>query len=95
MKRLLAVMILSMPVCAVAGAPNAQDHAIAVHVTRSWIVNECTARGCSPTVHLNVLISGKKFELEDEKQRPVLLKPGDYRATLLRNPRAVNFAPAA
>jgi hypothetical protein len=95
MKRTLAVLALAFPACGFAAAPNAQDYSIQVHVSKSWIIEECGSRGCSPAVRLEVVIEGKKYQIEDEKPRSAVLKPGDYPAKVLKNPRAINISHAS
>jgi len=95
MKRTLAVLALAIPALGFAAAPNPQEYSIQVHVAKSWIAVECGGGGCSPAVRLEVLMEGKKYELEDQKSRSAVLKPGDYSARLLKNPRAINISHAA
>jgi len=95
MKRVLAVLALVIPALGFAAAPNAQEYSIQVHVAKSWIAVDCGGGRCSPVVRLEVLIDGKKFQLEDQKPRSAVLRPGDYSAKLLKNPRAINISHAA
>jgi hypothetical protein len=95
MKRILAVLCLAIPALGFAAAPSTQEYSIQVHVSRSWIIEECGSSGCSPAVRLEVVIEGKKYQLEDQKHRSAVLKPGDYPAKILKNPRAINISHAA
>jgi len=83
----MAIFFLGMPSWLFAAAPDAQDYSVPAHVTKSWVVTTCGNSVCSYFVHLAVIIDGKKYELQDERQRHQVLKPGDYHAKLLQDVR--------
>jgi hypothetical protein len=85
MKHVLSVLVLGFPVWAYAAAPNAQDYSVRVHVSRSWVATTCSGNQCSHLLYLGVLIDGKKYELQDERERAEVLRPGDYQARQLGN----------
>jgi hypothetical protein len=62
------------------------EYPINVHVTSSqWVVVPTTI-GLQATQKLNVIIDGKKYELEAEaKGRIALLSLGDYKAKLIED----------
>jgi len=65
---------------------NAGEYAINVHVTSSQWVVVPTTLGLQTTQKLNVIIDGKKYELEAQAKAPVtLLSLGDYNAKLIED----------
>ena len=67
---------------------NTGEYPINVHVTSSqWVVVPTTI-GPQAAQKLNVIIDGKKYELEAEaKGRVALLSLGDYKAKLIEDVR--------
>ena len=97
MKRLLFVLILSLPPIAVAekDQPNAADYMIAVHVSSSSLVQNCTdvtggSSVCSIEQRLLVTIGGKKYELENSRAT-ALLRTGDYKAKIVKDETKTNY----
>src|SRR6202034_1558746 len=65
---------------------NAGEYAINVHVTSSQWVVVPTTLGLQTTQKSNVIIDGKKYELEAQAKAPVtLLSLGDYNAKLIED----------
>jgi hypothetical protein len=70
-------------------APNPGDYAIKVHVISSrWFMEPSVLVGPQPDQRLNVIIDGKKYELEastlkaNREAGVTLLALGDYKAKL-------------
>jgi hypothetical protein len=100
------VLILCLAFCA--SAVHAQDQQpssasapavgamVNVHVTASH-VDRCWGTGCPDTLYIDVVINGKKYELEGNangdrklKVRPdSVLAPGDYQAKLTKDEPSV------
>jgi hypothetical protein len=72
-------------------APNPDDYSINVHVSSSRWVMEPTLLGPKPYQKLDVIIDGKKYELEAStfnanlEAGVTLLALGDYKAKLIRD----------
>jgi hypothetical protein len=87
MKKSLFALLLLAPVLAWA-KPKPADYTITVHVQSSHMSYECDSTlaighpDCGKRQHLNVIIDGKKYEL-DGGQRDYLLRVGDYKAKVL------------
>jgi hypothetical protein len=96
MKKILFVILLLMPLTAWA-KPKPADYTITVHVQSSHMNYECDTLvfghpDCGKRQHLNVIIDGKKYEL-DGGQRDYLLHVGDYKAKVLTDDSTDNIAP--
>lgn len=69
------------------GKPNPANYTVAVHVQSSQLVTACddwvTKAICGLKQHLQVVIDGKKFELNSNGNSETLLRTGDYKARLL------------
>jgi hypothetical protein len=86
MKRLLFAILLTASTLAWAEkAPNPADYTTVVHVQSSHLVDVC--RGSSNLVRcgktqqrLNVVINGKKYELNSKDDSDFVLRTGDYKA---------------
>lgn len=73
-------------------APNPDEYSINVHVSSSrWVMAPTVLVGPEPVLMLNVIIDGKKYELEAPTARAnleagvTLLAPGDYKAKLVQD----------
>jgi len=96
MKKIFLVILLLMPLAAWA-KPKPADYTITVHVKSSHMNYECDTLifghpDCGNRQHLNVIIDGKKYEL-DGGQRDYLLHVGDYKAKILADDSPDNIAP--
>lgn len=89
MKKVFLAAMLLTPALAWA-APNPTEYALTVHVQASRLVKECdtvlasSKIACASKLHLDVVVEGKRYELNgglDEN----LLRTGDYKARLLRD----------
>lgn len=69
------------------GKPNPAEYAVVVHVQSSGLVSLCnTVMGrpfCEMRQHLNVVIDGKKYEMNSKDFGDIGLVVGDYKAKLL------------
>lgn len=85
MKKAIFAILLMVPVLAWA-KPKPADYTLTVHVQSSRMVLACDMFldhvGCGKSLHLNVVIDGKKYEL-DAGDYDYLLRLGDYKAKLL------------
>jgi hypothetical protein len=80
----IALAILLLSAFAWAGTnPNPAEYTIDVHVSASRMVIE--GRSISYWQKLNVVIDGKKYELESDFPPNTLLALGDYKARLLKD----------
>jgi hypothetical protein len=75
--------------------PNAADYTIAVHVSSSSLVQNCTdvtggSSVCSIEQRLLVTIGGKKYELENSRAT-ALLRTGDYKAKIVKDETKTNY----
>jgi hypothetical protein len=73
-------------------APSPDEYAINVHVSSShWVMAPSVLVGPETVLRLNVIIDGKKYELEAPTARAnlkagvTLLAPGDYKAKLVQD----------
>ncbi|HWZ99081.1 MAG TPA: hypothetical protein VN025_15085 [Candidatus Dormibacteraeota bacterium] len=73
-------------------APNLDEYSINVHVSSShWLMAPSVLVGPEPVLRLNVVIDGKKYELEAPTAKAnleagvTLLAPGDYKAKLVQD----------
>jgi len=82
MKNSILALLLVLPTLALAENPDPNKYVIPVHVQRSWVV--WVSPGSTSQLHLQVVVGGKKYELEETKARLELLKPGDYMARTLK-----------
>jgi hypothetical protein len=88
MKKILLALLFVLPsTLHAAPKPNPADYSIAVHVQASHLVLECDSHlggsYCGPQLRINVVIDGKKLELECKKDSKDLLRLGDYKAKRL------------
>jgi len=85
MKALFAVLLL-VPAASWA-KPKPEDYTIAVHVQASHLINECRGSSslirCSFKLHLDVVIDGKKFDLNSKDDLELVLRRGDYKAKVV------------
>src|SRR5690242_15762989 len=79
-------------------APNPDEYSINVHVSSShWVVAPRVLVGPEPVLRLNVIIDGKKYELEAPTHRAnleagvTLLAPGDYKAKLVQDQHKTTY----
>ena len=80
----ITIVILLLSVFATAGPnPNPAQYTVKVHVSTSHMVVEGTS--IARRQKLNVVIDGKKFELESEISPNALLALGDYKAKLVKD----------
>jgi hypothetical protein len=83
-KKITLAILLLVSVLALAGAdPNPADYTINVHVSSSRLVAE--GRSNAYLQRLNVVIAGKKYELESGFPVNAMLEIGDYKAKLIRD----------
>lgn len=83
MRKLALLVLLLSALCS--AQSNAGEYPINVHVSSSqWVVVPTTI-GLQAAQRLNVVIDGKKYELEADgaKGRPAILSLGDYKAKLI------------
>jgi hypothetical protein len=73
-------------------APSPDEYSINVHVSSShWVMAPSVLVGPETVLRLNVIIDGKKYELEAPTARAnlkagvTLLAPGDYKAKLVQD----------
>ena len=84
MKKSTLAILLSLSAFAWAGTnSNPAEYTISVHVTTSRMVIEGSASAHQQ--RLNVVIDGKKYELESEIYPNALLKLGDYKAKVVKD----------
>ena len=88
MKKVLFAVLFLIPALSWAKA-KPSDFTTVVHVQSSNIVSECKGSSslvhCPIKQHLNVVIDGKKYELNSKDDIELLLRPGDYMAKLLQD----------
>lgn len=79
-------------------APNPDDYSINVHVTSSRWIMEPTLLSPKPYQKLDVIINGKKYELEaattliaNLEAGVTLLALGDYKAKLIRDQHKTTY----
>ena len=85
----LATLLLSFTAFAWAGSnPNPAEYTVNVHVSASRIVSEGPNFGYQK---LNVVIDGKKYELETEGRYNTLLALGDYKAKLVKDEHKATY----
>ena len=89
MNKALFAILLTTPALAVAAGADPAQYNVSIHVHSSQLVYECISdvKGatCAFTPRLNVLIGGKKYELEAEKSRNDLIRVGDYKAKVVKD----------
>jgi len=67
-------------------APSPDEYSINVHVSSShWVMSPAILVGPEPFLRLNVIIDGKKYDLESVNYPNTLLVLGDYKAKLVKN----------
>jgi len=91
MKNLLLAFLFLIPSLAVAekAKPNPADYTVAVHVQSSRLVLFCGdvtggSSVCNWQQHLNVIIDGKKLEIQPGSTKN-LLRVGDYKAKIVKD----------
>jgi hypothetical protein len=85
MKKSFLLGIVLFPVMAFAGpAVQPADYDLAVHVTQSKLVLQCSSGLCNYTDHLQVTIAGKKVEVVETRFRTAVLHIGDYKAKIAK-----------
>jgi hypothetical protein len=79
-------------------APNPDEYSINVHVSSSrWFMEPSLLGGPIPREKLDVIIDGKKYELEASAFRAnleagvTLLEPGDYKAKLIQDQHKTTY----
>ena len=86
MKRAGIALLVAMPVLAW-GKPNPADYTVAVHVQSSQLVTACIGIGdhafCGIKQHLQVVVGGRKLELNSKSEGDAVLRTGDYKAKVL------------
>jgi hypothetical protein len=85
MHKLTLVLLLLLSTFASGAGPGSADYPVEIHVGTSRMVPE-GANGAR-FQHLNVVINGKRYELESELAVNVLLALGDYKAKLAKDER--------
>ncbi len=97
MKRVLIALFLFATSFLVAQdvKPNPSDYAITVHVQSSQLVNVCGSdikgSNCGWMPKLTVTIDGRKYEIEENRQRSDLLRTGDYKARILKDETKLTY----
>jgi hypothetical protein len=90
-----AAALLLLSPSAKTAPPNPAEYTVMVHVSASHSINVCstshTGSDCGLLNHLDVVIDGKKYELEDYDGNGGLLHIGDYHAKLLEGPEANDY----
>jgi hypothetical protein len=86
MHKLTLAILLLLPIFARAADPKPADYAITVHVTASRLV--LAARGAQD---IDVIIDGKKYELQSYLGVGDLLALGDYKAKLVLNDHKTDY----
>jgi hypothetical protein len=82
MNKLILTILLLLPALTWAADPNPADYTITVHVANSRMVLE--GNPAAYAEQLNVIINGKKYELESDAVNS-LLALGDYKAKLVKD----------
>lgn len=97
MKMRFLATLLILPTIAWAKTPNAAN-TVTVHVQTSRLITLCQGSVCSLTQHLDVLVDGKRYELDTEKHGEFfsnfggkLLKVGDYQATVTDDDQSAGY----
>lgn len=97
MKKAFFPILLMVPVLAWP-KPKPADYALTVQVQSSRLVLECDkglgGLACGRSLYLNVVIDGKKYEL-DAGGYDYLLRVGDYKAKLLPDDSSASDNPPA
>jgi hypothetical protein len=85
MKKLLVLAVFLFPAISFATpAPQAADYNISVHVTHSKLVSLGGNNWVEFSPRLDAVINGKKVELFELKIRSAVLRPGDYKARVVK-----------
>jgi hypothetical protein len=89
MKAIVLAILLVLPSSLWGAKPNPADYTVTIHIVSSHLAQECEEPGsvviCGLSQHLNVLIGGKKFELEGGNSKSGILKLGNYKARQVQN----------
>lgn len=90
MRQAFFAILLLTPSLALAASPNPADYPITVHVQSSHLINLTEASGhgrqfCGHYRRLNVVIDGRKYELEGGDCHAGILEPGDYKARIRKD----------
>lgn len=83
----LFALLFLLSAFAWAGSNSNPAETVNVHVSRSRMVPEAGPR----FQRLDVVIDGKKYELESEKPVNVLLSLGDYKAKIVQDDHKVTY----
>jgi hypothetical protein len=89
MKKLLFAILFMTPALDLGATakPNPAEYTVAVHVYSSGMASICNntfgSPGCKLRQHLNVVIDGKKYELNSKNYADAALMTGDYKAKLI------------
>ncbi len=84
MNNIWLMIPLLLPMTALTADAKPLEYTIPVHVQKSWLVPFYWHDLYIYRQHLSVLIEGRKYELEDEKDRSIPLRIGDYKARTLK-----------
>ena len=87
MKRAVWAFLLAAP-CLFLGekpAPSPAHYTVAVHVTASHHVMQCSSGLCGWHEVMEAVISGKKYQLSENSDRIDLLRVGDYKAQIVKD----------
>lgn len=87
MKKIALALLLLCSLAWAGPIPNPAEYTVNIHVSASRMVPEHGARFQG----LNVVIDGKKYELESEYASNVLLALGDYKAKLVKDEHKVTY----
>jgi len=87
MKFLIAILLLTPVLAHAKWKPNPADYPVTIHVNSSELAIACSIfmGGCNLELrqHLNVVIDGKKYEMNSTGFADAALLTGDYKAKLL------------
>ncbi len=96
MKIALFAILLTVPALALADKPNPADYTIVVHVQSSRLVIDCgsTFKGsnCDSELQMDVLIGGKKYEIQDERPNSSVIHVGDYKARIVKEDTSHSYS---
>jgi hypothetical protein len=89
----IALFVLLLLVTVSWAAANPDEYSINVHVSAShWVMAPTVLVGPEPVLRLNVIIDGRKYELEAPAAKRAnleagvtLLSPGDYKAKVIQD----------
>ena len=88
----IAIVILLLSAFAWAGSdPIPAEYTINIHVNSSRIFTICGNSNCNVQQQLNVVIDGRKYELESYIHNDAVLALGDYKAKLVKDEHKTTY----